>query len=77
MFREQFREGGDGDIELVLSVLRYELFGVPLRETLRLPEGGYAGFIDAWVSQRSERNRVRFHNDVSVFLILECPGRNI
>jgi len=77
VFREQFREGGNGNIKLVLSVLRYELFGAFLRESLWLAEGGDGGFVDAWISQRTECNRVRVYDDVSIFLILECPGGNV
>ena len=77
MFREQFREGGNGNIKLVLSVLRYKLFGVSLRESVGLPEGGDGRFVGAWVSQRTKCNRVRVYNDVSISLILECPGGNV
>ena len=58
MFQEQLREGGDGNIKLVLSILRYKLFSVLLRESLGLHEGGDGGFVGAWVSQRTERDRV-------------------
>jgi len=77
MFRKQFRERGDGDIKLVLSILRYEHFGFFLRESLGLPEGGDGGFVGTRIGQRTERNRVRVYNDVSILLILECPGGNV
>lgn len=77
MFREQFREGWDGDIKFVLSVLRYQPFGFPPRESPGLHESGDRGFGGTWVSQRTERDWVGVYNDVSVFLILECPGGNV
>jgi len=77
MFRKQLRECGDGDIKLILSILHYELFGCFLRESLALPEGGDGGFVGARISQRTERNRVRVYNDVSILLVLECPGGNV
>ena len=54
MFREQFREGGDGDIELVPSVLRDKPFGALLHESLGIPEGGDGRFVGAWVGQRTK-----------------------
>ena len=71
MFREQLREGGDRDIKLVLSVLRDELLGVLLCESLGFPKGGNRGFVGGWISQRSESNWVRVYSDVSVFLVLK------
>lgn len=58
MFREQFCEGGDGNIKLVLSILRDKLLGVLLRESLGTCEGGDRGFVSARVSQRTEGDRV-------------------
>ena len=58
MFQKQFCEGGDGDIELVLSVLRGELFCFLLRETLGLAERGDGGLVGTRVGQRTEGNRV-------------------
>lgn len=49
VFREQFREGRDRNIKLVLSVLCGEHFGVLLRESLGLHEGGDRGLVGAWV----------------------------
>lgn len=59
VFREQFREGGDGNVKLVLSILHYKHFGIFLRESLGLPEGGDGRLVCAWVSQRTKCNRVR------------------
>ena len=73
MFQEQFREGRDGDIKLVPSILRDKLFSPLLRESRWITEGGYGRFFGAGVSQRTESYRVRVKNDVSVFLILERP----
>jgi hypothetical protein len=58
MFQKQFCEGGDGDIELVLSVLRDELFCFLMRETLGLAERGDGGLVGTRVSQSTEGNRV-------------------
>lgn len=77
MLREQFREGGDGDIEFVLPILHYKLFGVLLRKSLEFSKGGNGGFVGAWVSQGAECDRIQVYNNVSVLLILECPGGNV
>lgn len=58
MLREQFREGRDGNIELILPELRYEFFSVPLRKSIGLSKGGDGGFVGARVSQGAERDRV-------------------
>ena len=77
VFREQFREGGDGNVKLILSVLCYKHFCILLHESLGIHEGGDGGLVGARVSQRTEGDRVCVYNDVSVFLILECPGGNV
>lgn len=77
MFRKQLCERGDGDIELVLSVLRNNLFGLLLCKPLGVGEGGDGGFVGARVSQGTEGNRVLVDNDVGVSLILECPCGNV
>ena len=58
VFREQFGEGGDGNIKLVLSILCYKFSSALLREPFGHQEGGDGGFVGTWVSQRTERDWV-------------------
>lgn len=58
MFREQFREGGDGNVKLVSSILGDNLLGSVLCESLGIPEGGYGRLACAWVSQRTKGYRI-------------------